>query len=100
MTCESKNVSGGMEPQVPDFCPACDAVDHPFQPVLRMVTQDFRGETLEVEAPAMRCIHCGFEIAAPGNLDALCLATADAYSKVREDLQASENAPPNTAENL
>jgi putative zinc finger/helix-turn-helix YgiT family protein len=78
-----------LEPQVPDFCPACDAVDHPFAPVRRKVEQEFRGETLEVEAPAMRCQHCGFEIAVPGSLDALRLATADAYRQ-RHGLLTSE----------
>jgi putative zinc finger/helix-turn-helix YgiT family protein len=77
------------EPQVPDFCPACDAVDHPFAPVRRKVTQEFRGETLEVVAPAMQCQHCRFEIAVPGSLDALRLATADAYRK-RHGLLTSE----------
>jgi len=68
-----------LQPKVPDFCPACDAVDHPFRPVRRKVKQDFRGETLEVDALAMRCGSCGFEIAAPGNLETLRLATMDAY---------------------
>jgi hypothetical protein len=66
-----------LAPQVPDFCPACDALDQPFHPVMRKVEQDFRGETLTVDAPAMRCTRCGFEIAGPGHLDALCLATLE-----------------------
>ena len=78
-----------LKPQVPDFCPACDAVDHPFKLKLRKVTQEFRGEMLELEAPAMRCGHCGFEIAAPGQLDALRLATTQAY-RLRHKLLASE----------
>ena len=87
---QTKNRSNPpLEPQVPDFCPVCDAVDHPFAPVRRKVEQEFRGETLEVEAPAMRCHHCGFEIAVPGSLDALRLATADAYRQ-RHGLLTSE----------
>jgi len=76
-------------PRVPDFCPACNAVDHPFISVHRKVEQEFRGETLDVDAPAMSCQHCGFEIAAPGNLDALRLATMDAYRR-RHYLLTSE----------
>ncbi|MDB6134483.1 MAG: hypothetical protein JWM59_2726 [Verrucomicrobiales bacterium] len=68
-----------LKPQVPDFCPVCDAVDHPFKPVERQVTQEFRGETFEVPASAMRCGSCGFEIAAPGQLEALRLAVAQAW---------------------
>jgi len=87
---QTKNrVKSPLTPQVPDFCPACDAVDHPFRPVRRKVQQEFRGETLEVEAPAMSCGHCGFVILAPGNLDALRLATADAYRQ-RHGLLTSE----------
>lgn len=72
-------LKGALTPQIPDFCPACDAVGHPFATVSRKVKQEFRGETLEVEAPAMRCQHCEFEIAVPGSLDDLRVATADAY---------------------
>lgn len=78
-----------LKPQVPDFCPACDAVDHPFKPIHRKVQQEFRGETLEVDAPAMSCCHCGFVILAPGNLDTLRLATANAYRQ-RHGLLTSE----------
>jgi hypothetical protein len=66
-----------LKPHVPDFCPACDAVDHPFQLITRKVKQEFRGEILEIEAPIMRCKHCGFEIAGPGHLDALRLGTIE-----------------------
>lgn len=75
-------------PQLPDFCPACDAIDNPFQLVRRIVPQDFRGETLEVAASALACRNCGFEMAAPGHLDQLRLATLDAY-RLRHGLLTS-----------
>ena len=74
-----------LTPQVPDFCPACDGIDHPFQMVMRKVIQEFRGEILEIDAPIMRCKHCGFEIVGPGQLDALRLATIE-----RADLDHSK----------
>ena len=64
-------------PLVPDFCPACDTVGQPFHDVTRLVEQEFRGKTLEVEAPAMRCRNCGFEIAGPGHLESLRNATLE-----------------------
>lgn len=79
---------GALKPHIPDFCPACDAVDHPFKPVRRKVKQEFRGETLEVEAQALCCGNCGFEIAAPGHLEQLRLATLDAY-RLRHGLLTS-----------
>jgi putative zinc finger/helix-turn-helix YgiT family protein len=85
------------EPQVPDFCPACDAVDHPFTPVNRKVKQVFRGETLEVEAPAMQCRNCGFEIAVPGSLDALRVATTNAYRQLHGLLTSEQIVTRRTA---
>jgi putative zinc finger/helix-turn-helix YgiT family protein len=79
---------GSLKPQVPDFCPACDATNNPFQLVRRKVPQDFRGETLEVEASALACQSCGFEMAAPGQLENLRLATLDAY-RLRHGLLTS-----------
>lgn len=79
----------GLKPQVPDFCPVCDAVDHPFKLVNRRVIQEFREETFEVPAPAMRCGNCNFELAIPGQLDALRLAVAQAY-RLRHKLLTSE----------
>ena len=70
-----------LTPLVPDFCPACDAVDHPFQQNPKKVTQEFRGETFIVDTSSLRCQHCGFEVAVPGSLDAMRLATMDAYRK-------------------
>ena len=79
-----------LRPQVPDFCPACDAVDHPFKLVHRKVKQEFRRETLEVDAPAMRCAHCDFVVLAPGHLEALRLATLDAYRRSHDLLTSAE----------
>lgn len=84
-----KRVDGSLKPQVPDFCPACDAIDHPFQPESRKAEQEFRGETFQVQAPAMTCKNCGFVISAPGNLEALRLATLDAY-RLRHGLLTSD----------
>jgi len=70
-----------MKLSIPDFCPACDAVDNPFVPAQRETEQDFRGQTLRVTSPAFRCRHCGFSLLGPGHLDALRLATHDAYRR-------------------
>lgn len=81
MPIDQENAKVPMKPRVPDFCPACDIADQPFTPVLRVVAQEYRGGIFEVKAPAMRCVHCGFEIAAPGDLNALCVETKKAYDK-------------------
>jgi hypothetical protein len=33
-----------MQPSIPDFCPACDAADHPFALIQRETDQDFRSK--------------------------------------------------------
>ena len=43
------------------------------------VVQEYRGETLSVRTPVMRCAHCAWETLGPGQVDALRVATADAY---------------------
>ncbi len=43
--------------------------------------QEYRGETLAVHTPVMRCAHCGWETLGPGQVDALRIATADAYRR-------------------
>jgi len=58
-------------------CLRCEHTE--FAPATSTAAQEFRGETLEVAAQVMRCTHCGWETLAPGQLDALRLATADAY---------------------
>ncbi len=70
-----------MQLSIPDFCPACDATDKPFNLVQRETEQDFRGETFRVTTPALQCRHCGFGTLGPGHLDALQRATHDAYRR-------------------
>ena len=88
----AKNHRGNtsLMPHVPDFCPVCDATDHPFTPVKRKLEQEFRGETFEVEGSAFHCKHCEFAIAAPGALEALRVATLDAYRQRHGLLTSAE----------
>ena len=65
----------------PDFCPSCDATDKPFTLIQRETEQDFRGETFRITSTALQCRHCGFCLLGPGHLDALRLATHDAYRR-------------------
>lgn len=58
-------------------CLRCDRTE--FAPAEGAVPQEFRGETLTVRAPVMRCAHCGWETLAPGQLDTLRQRTADAF---------------------
>lgn len=74
-----------MKPMIPDFCPACDALDSPFELVMRECEQFFCGETLLVTSPAMRCRACGFQILAAGQLEELRRATIEAYNQRKEN---------------
>jgi len=60
-------------------CLRCEGEE--FQSALGTVTQEFRGDTLQVEAPVHRCVNCGWETLAPGQLDPLRLRVADAYRR-------------------
>jgi len=75
---------------IPDFCPACDAADHPFVLIQRETEQDFRGETFRVTSPALQCRHCGFGMLGPGHLDVLRIATHDAYRRKHGFLTSGE----------
>jgi putative zinc finger/helix-turn-helix YgiT family protein len=79
-----------MQPSTPDFCPACDAADHPFALIQRETEQDFRGETFRVTSPALQCRHCGFGMLGPGHLEALRIATHDAYRRKHGFLTSGE----------
>lgn len=81
----TRRAKPALRPKVPDFCPACDATDEPFEAVAQMVEQEFRGETLTVATLAHRCRHCGFEVAPAGALENLRRATTDAY-RIRRGL--------------
>ncbi|MFA6288558.1 MAG: type II TA system antitoxin MqsA family protein [Opitutaceae bacterium] len=61
-----------------------------FTPAEGEVTQEFRGETLRVRTPVMRCAHCGWETLGPGQVDALRVATADAYRRAHGLLTSVE----------
>ncbi|HVU31794.1 MAG TPA: type II TA system antitoxin MqsA family protein [Opitutaceae bacterium] len=45
------------------------------------VIQEFRGETLTVTMPVLRCTHCGWQTLPPGHLDELRVRVADAYRR-------------------
>ena len=75
---------------ISDFCPACDAADNPFALIQRETEQDFRGETFRVTSPALQCRHCGFGMLDPGHLDALRIATHDAYRRKHGFLTSGE----------
>jgi len=60
-------------------CLRCEGEE--FQSALGTVTQEFRGDTLQVEAPVHRCVNCGWETLAPGQLDPLRLRVADTYRR-------------------
>jgi len=60
-----------LSPQIPDFCPACDALDSPFELWLRETVQIFRGREVTVESPVMECRVCEFRILAAGQLSEL-----------------------------
>lgn len=77
-------------PAIPDFCPACNATGEPFVVIHRETEQEFRGEALRVTSPALRCRHCGFGLLGPGHLDALRLATHDAYRRGHGLLSTAE----------
>ncbi|MCX6880171.1 MAG: helix-turn-helix domain-containing protein [Verrucomicrobia bacterium] len=77
-------------PSIPDFCPACDATDKPFASIQRETEQDFRSATFRVISPVLCCRHCGFDLLGPGHLDALRLATHDAYRRQHGLLTAAE----------
>lgn len=72
----------------PAVCLCCDGED--FALVQSLVEQEFRGETLRVPAQVWRCQTkgCGQETLVRGQLDALRLATADAY-RARHGLMTS-----------
>lgn len=77
-------------PMIPDFCPSCDAVNSPYRPAMKTTRQEFRGETLEVSSPVMKCRNCGHEILGPGQLDSLRLATTNAFRRKHGLLTADE----------
>jgi putative zinc finger/helix-turn-helix YgiT family protein len=79
-----------LQPMVPDFCIACDAVDGPYPVVMRPTEQEYRGETITVLAPAHECPHCGFRTLGPGHLTALVSATSDAYRQKHGLLTSAE----------
>ena len=67
--------------KLPHACPKCEATDSPFAPTEHEVVQEFRGDTLKVQAPLMACRNCGFEILSEGQLDELARRTREAYRK-------------------
>jgi putative zinc finger/helix-turn-helix YgiT family protein len=79
-----------LKPIIPDFCPSCDAVENPFRSTLRKTKQEYRGEILEVETPALKCKECEFHLLAPGHLDAIRITTANAYRRKHGLLTAGE----------
>lgn len=68
------------------ICLKCECAD--FAPAEGEIVQEYRGETLTVSTPVMRCTHCGWETLGPGQVDALRVATADAYRR-KHDLLTS-----------
>lgn len=54
------------------------------------IVQEYRGETLTVRTPVMRCAHCAWETLGPGQVDALRVATADAYRRKHGLLTSGE----------
>lgn len=86
----TKRKTKALKPMVPDFCPACDAVDVPFPVVMKATEQEYRGEKLTVMAPAHQCSKCGFRMLGAGHLDALCKATSDAYRQKHGLLTSAE----------
>lgn len=69
-------------------CLRCEHTE--FAATLGEVQQVFRGATLQVQTPVMRCAHCGWETLGAGQLDGLRIATADAYRVSRGLLTSIE----------
>lgn len=61
-----------------------------FAAAISKVTQEFRDEALEVSTEVMKCTHCGWQTLAPGQLNALRVATADAYRTKHGLLRSDE----------
>lgn len=61
------------------ICLKCEGEE--FAPAEGEVVQEYRGDTLAVRTPVMRCAHCAWETLGPGQVDALRIATADAYRR-------------------
>lgn len=68
-----------VSPQIPDFCPSCDAADSPFQLQVRENNQIYNGVLVRVESPVMECKVCEFRILAAGQLDELVKRTKINY---------------------
>lgn len=69
-------------------CLKCDG--ETFAEAQGEIAQEFRGETLRVCTPVMRCAACGWETLGPGQVDKLRVATADAYRRRRGLLASTE----------
>jgi len=77
------------EQKLAEECPDCGkkAV---WQAVTRVLPQEFRGHTLNVETACQECSHCGFRLLTDAQMDRLRKSTLKAYQEEAELLTGEE----------
>ncbi len=68
-----------LRPMVPDFCFDCEAVDYPYQRVMKEIEQEYKGRTYLINASVWVCPHCGSSILGDGDLTEIATKTKAAY---------------------
>lgn len=72
-----------------DECPDCGKLAA-WKTATRLLPQEFRGHTYEIEAACQECSHCGFRILTDAQIDSLRKATVKAYQEEAGLLTAAE----------
>jgi putative zinc finger/helix-turn-helix YgiT family protein len=63
-----------------DDCPDCGKLAA-WKTTTRLLPQEFRGHTFEIESTCQECSHCGFRILTDAQIDGLRKATVKAYQE-------------------